>query len=109
MELIDLISLELELKDSSNVELLESFIIRSYNRIRRYLNKKLTDDYIKSNYSDVVIELSIRMYRNRELKNNSKGIKSKTQGQRSVTYENIIEVFDDEIKSMLPPPYVGVM
>lgn len=107
MDLVNAIILELGC-DECELELISHYIKHSCDRIKIYLNKKFTDEFIKKNYSSAVIEICCKMYRNRKIKNNG-GIKSMTQGQRSITYGDIItNLIDDEIKALLPAPFISV-
>lgn len=104
------IELEIDLTDLRYDDLLILLMKRAHRKIIRYLNKEFSYEYIILNYPDAILEITCGLYRNRNRKNNNKeGIKQKTQGSRSVTYSNIEEVMTDEIKDMLPTPYVGVM
>ena len=111
-DLLQEIKLELEI-NSTDLQydgLILLHMERAYRKIIRYLNKEFSYEYIILNYPDAILEITCGLYRNRNRKNNNKeGIRQKTQGSRSVTYSNIEEVMTDEIKDMLPPPYVGVM
>lgn len=104
------LELEIDFTDLRSDDLLLSLITRAYRKIIKYLNKEFSFDHVISHYPDAVLEITCSLYRNRNRKNSNKeGIKQKTQGSRSVTYSDIGDVMTDEIKDMLPLPFVGVM
>lgn len=74
--------------------------------IKHYLNKELTNDYIKTNYK-LAIKRMIYKARNTE-ECRPTGIKSINTGDTATTFDNVIDVLvvDNEIKALLPPPYV---
>lgn len=104
------LELEIDLTDLRYDDLLLLLIKRAHRKIIRYLNKEFNFEHVITKYHDAVLEITCSLYRNRYVKNNNKeGIKQKTQGSRSVTYSDVGDVMTDEIKDMLPPPFVGVM
>ena len=74
--------------------------------IKKYLNKNLTNDYIKKNYGVVVKRMVYKAKDSEESK--PTGIKSITEGDTSITYDNTIDnlIVDNEIRALLPQPYV---
>lgn len=74
--------------------------------IRTYLNKDFSDDYIRKIFKFAMY----RMINKAKQLETSKpvGIKSITEGDVSMSFENTSNVFviDDEIKALLPPPYI---
>lgn len=77
--------------------------------IRNYLNvddSVWTNEYIMENY-DFVIESIIKQAKEiNSIKN--LGVKSKTEGNQSVTFSDNIEAWSitDSIKNLLPKPFV---
>ena len=77
--------------------------------IRNYLNvddSVWTNEYIMENY-DFVIESIIKQAKEiNSIKN--LGVKSKTEGNQSVTFSHNIEAWSitDSIKNLLPKPFV---
>ncbi|WP_242960821.1 hypothetical protein [Clostridium peptidivorans] len=74
--------------------------------IRTYLNKDFSDDYIRKNFKFAMY----RMINKAKQLEGSKptGVKSITEGDVSMTFENASDAFviDDEIKALLPSPYI---
>lgn len=74
--------------------------------IRNYLNKpSLTDENIKSEFplaiKKIVTNISVVDKRN--------GVKSVSQGARSVTYSDSQTYITDDIKLLLPRPFVKML
>lgn len=74
--------------------------------IRNYLNKNLSDQYIKENYTlaiDQLIENANRI-------NSAKlvGVKSMSEGNQSISFDSNIEAWTitADVKSLLPTPYI---
>lgn len=72
--------------------------------IRNYLNVSLTDDEIQEKY-ELAVEQLIRNSVKTEKKKGA-GVKSMTQGQRSITYGDDYEAWTitEDIKLLLPTP-----
>lgn len=84
-------------------EELEGMAIQS---IRTYLNKNLSDDYIKTNYK---YALKRMLYKANEAEVTSvSGVKSIKEGDTTVNFGDRANTFivDSEITALLPPPYV---
>ena len=81
------------------------------NAVRNYLNCDFTDEEIKTKYG-YVIELIKSKNIEKIISNvNSRvGISSKTEGSRSISYNNSTNVtdylVDDVIKNLLPRPFI---
>ncbi|CAI3643157.1 hypothetical protein [Clostridium sp.] len=71
--------------------------------IRNYLNKDFSDQYIKDNFGIAIKVISENV---RNSINLDKNIKSKTQGDRSVTYTDEYKLITPDIAMFLPAPYV---
>ena len=71
-----------------------------FDDIKNYLNRDFDDEFIEEKFEIAVIRLMVK-----KIKQGAAGrqIKSYTQGERSVTYEDSI---DDDIKTILPKPYL---
>lgn len=74
--------------------------------IRNYLNRSLSDQYIKKNYAlaiDQIIENANRI-------NSTKlvGVKSMSEGNQSISFDSNIEAWSitADVKSLLPAQYV---
>ncbi|WP_195251856.1 hypothetical protein [Romboutsia sp. 1001713B170207_170306_H8] len=74
--------------------------------IRNYLNKNLSDEYIKKNYTLAIEQL----IENANKINSSKlvGVKSMSEGNQSVSFDSNIEAWSitADVKALLPTPYV---
>ena len=71
-----------------------------------YLNNSEFDDaYIQENFQDAIISLVCTAYKSKD----EEGVKSKTQGQRSVTFLDSFKADINSIKSLLPMPYAKLM
>lgn len=74
--------------------------------IRNYLNKDFTNEYIKKNYR---LAIKRMVHKSKQFEENKpNGLKSITEGDVSMSFENVIDtlVVDDEIKALLPQPYI---
>ena len=74
--------------------------------IRNYLNKNLSDEYIKKNYALAIEQL----IENANKINSAKliGVKSKSEGNQSISFDSNIEAWaiTSDVKALLPTPYV---
>lgn len=74
--------------------------------IRNYLNKNLSDEYIKKNYTLAIDQL----IENANKINSSKlvGVKSMSEGNQSISFDSNIEAWSMtvDVKALLPTPYV---
>nr|DAP87184.1 MAG TPA: Protein of unknown function (DUF3199) [Caudoviricetes sp.] len=96
------------IKSSEDRALVEFFLDVSIEQINRYLNRGYTAEQLLEKHGSAVILLVNNKYQNR--KNGAdKGIKSKTQGQRSVTYGDNVNEITSEIKALLPLPLIGLL
>lgn len=77
--------------------------------IKNYLNKNFSNDYIKNNFS---LAIKRMVYKAKQV-NDSKpnGIRSITEGDTSISYDNLIDtlIVDNEIKALLPQPYIKML
>lgn len=71
--------------------------------IRNYLNKNFSDQYIKKNFGIAIKVISENIKKSNNL---DKNIKSKSQGDRSVTYNDEYKIITPDIAMFLPAPYV---
>lgn len=71
--------------------------------IKRYLNKNYSDQYIKDNFSIAIKLISENIKKSFSI---NKNIKSETQGNRSVTYADEYQLITNDIKMLLPTPFV---
>lgn len=101
----------LRLNIDMNANKLDIYINRSIYIIKNYLNdENLEDTYILSKYKYAVMELSMRAYKSDTC--NASGVKSMTQGQRSVSYDVGLTnpyMITDDLKALLPPPKVRLL
>ena len=74
--------------------------------IRNYLNKNLSDQYIKRNYALAIDQL----IENANKINSAKliGVKSMSEGNQSISFDSNIEAWSitADVKSLLPTPYI---
>jgi hypothetical protein len=74
--------------------------------IQNYLNKSLSNEYIKNNFS---LAIKRMIYKAKQF-NDSKpsGVRSITEGDTSVSFDSVINtlVVDGEVKALLPAPYI---
>lgn len=76
--------------------------------IRNYLNKNLSDKYIKKNYALAIDQLieNANMLNSRKLV----GVKSMSEGNQSISFDSNIEAWSvtADVKALLPVPYVSM-
>lgn len=74
--------------------------------IRNYLNKNLSDQYIKENYVLAIDQL----IENANKINSAKlvGVKSMSEGNQSISFDSNIEAWSmtADVKALLPTPYI---
>lgn len=71
--------------------------------IRTYLNKNFSDKYIKDNFGIAIKVVSENIKKSSNL---DKNIKSKSQGDRSVTYTDEYKLITQDVAIFLPTPYI---
>ena len=75
----------------------------AFDDIRVYLNREnFSDDFIANHFESAVVRLMVKKIKGNSMEGR---IQSYTQGSKSVTYATATEV-DDDIKKMLPRPYI---
>ncbi len=74
--------------------------------IRNYLNRDLSDIYIKKNYSLAIDQLIENASKINSAK--SVGVKSMSEGNQSISFDSNIEAWTitPDVKVLLPTPYV---
>ena len=74
--------------------------------IKNYLNRNLSDEYIKKNYALAIDQLIENANKLNSTK--SVGIKSKSEGNQSITFDSDIKAWTitDDVKTLLPARYV---
>lgn len=76
--------------------------------IRNYLNKNLSDQYIKKNYALAIDQLieNANMLNSRKLV----GVKSMSEGNQSISFNSNIEAWSvtADVKALLPVPYISM-
>lgn len=74
--------------------------------IRNYLNRNLSDEYIKKNYTLAIDQL----IENTNKINSAKlvGVKSMSEGNQSVSFDSNIEAWSitADVKALLPTPFI---
>lgn len=78
----------------------------SMQAIRTYLNKNFSDDYIRKNFKYAIKRMLYKA--NNIEENSSNGVKSIKEGDTSINFGDDANTFtvDDEIKALLPAPYI---
>lgn len=74
--------------------------------IRNYLNKNLSDEYIRKNYALAIDQLIENANRINSIK--SVGVKSMSEGNQSITFDSNIEAWTvtSDVMALLPAQYV---
>lgn len=76
--------------------------------IRNYLNKNLSDQYIKKNYVLAIEQLieNANMLNSRKLV----GVKSMSEGNQSISFDSNVEAWSitTDVKALLPVPYISM-
>lgn len=72
--------------------------------IRNYLNKDLTDDDILTNYDLAVDQLINNATKLQSIK--TPGVKSMSEGNQSINFDSNPWTITDDVKALLPTPYV---
>lgn len=92
--------------DSSKDELLIIYIKRAIYTIKNYLNKEcITDEEIELLHGEAIISLVVDGHKS--VTGGTDGIKSMSQGSRSVTYKDDVSfTINDSVKALLPNPYI---
>lgn len=104
--MIDSIKALLSIKDNSQDDLITLYINRAISVIINYINNEKYDkEYVTEHFEEAIICLVENAYK--ENTSSAKGIKSQSQGARSITYadEKGFTITDD-IKSLLPTPFI---
>lgn len=74
--------------------------------IRNYLNKNLSDSYIKKNYALAIDQL----IENANKINSTKlvGVSSMSEGNQSISFNSNVEAWSitEDVKALLPTPYI---
>ncbi|NFI57417.1 hypothetical protein FDA48_13840 [Clostridium botulinum] len=71
--------------------------------IRNYLNKDFTDNQIRKKFGIVIKLISENIQQSKGI---NKNVKSKTQGDRSITYTDEYKLITPDIAMYLPTQYV---
>ena len=90
--------LGIDLADTSKNDVLNHFIGLAQKMVLSYCNC----EYISSEYDEAIAELAVYLYKNKD----GTGYKQKTEGERSVTYQD--GAIPEYIKSTLPLPKIKV-
>ncbi|MBY6878676.1 head-tail connector protein [Clostridium botulinum] len=72
--------------------------------IRNYLNNDLEDDYILENYDLAVDQLVNNATKLENIK--TPGVKSMSEGNQSVSFDSNPWTITEDVKALLPIPYV---
>lgn len=93
---------------------LELLIKRAVNQINNYLNKNFSESDSIKNFKYAIEQIVLDTYLYQQSKQYKDGVVRITEGERSIEYntQSVVTgriVFTDEVKSMLPTPYVRLM
>ena len=93
---------------------LELLIKRAINQINNYLNKEFNESDAIKNFKYAIEQIVLDTYLYQQSKQYKDGIVRITEGERSIEYntQSVVTgkiVFTNEVKSMLPTPYVRLM
>ncbi|MGV1105808.1 phage head-tail connector protein [Clostridium perfringens] len=92
---------------------LELLIKRAINQINNYLNKNFNESDSIKNFKYAIEQIVLDTYLYQQSKQYKDGIVRITEGERSVEYKSTSStgrvIFTDEVKAMLPTPYVRLM
>ena len=93
-------------KDESIYPVLTILKNRAITLVKSYLNSSTYDStYIEANFADAIIELVYNTYTDKGKSN----IQSETQGSRSITYKTGTVAINDDVKKLLPNPFVRMV
>ncbi|MCR6516323.1 MAG: hypothetical protein ACRC1T_16945 [Clostridium chrysemydis] len=109
-EIIKEILLEVPGEDDNKVQRL---INKSIVQIRLYLNKNFSNEYIVKSFKYAIEQIVIDTLIYQKTDQYKSNISKIQQGARSIEYKSLSEngrvIFSEEVKSMLPTPYVTLM
>lgn len=92
---------------------LELLIKRAINQINNYLNKNFNESDSIKNFKYAIEQIVLDTYLYQQSKQYKDGIVRITEGERSIEYKSTSStgrvIFTDEVKAMLPTPYVRLM
>ena len=92
--------------DESKYPLLTILKNRAITLVKNYLNSSVYDSvYIEDNFSDAIIELVCNAYMDKGKSN----VQAESQGSRSITYKSGTVAINDDVKKLLPTPYVRMI
>lgn len=94
--------------DTTKDSKLKIYISTAEKMVIKYLNNDSIDnDYVEENFPEVVILMVSSAYEYQKA-NINRNVKSESQGDRSKTYidNNSAFAITDEIKALLPMPYI---
>ena len=92
---------------------LELLIKRAINQINNYLNKNFNESDSIKNFKYAIEQIVLDTYLHQQSKQYKDGVVRITEGERSIEYKSTSStgrvIFTDEVKAMLPTPYVRLM
>ncbi|MDU7067139.1 MAG: hypothetical protein E6343_04090 [Clostridium perfringens] len=92
---------------------LELLIKRAINQINNYLNKEFSESDSIKNFKYAIEQIVLDTYLYQQSKQYKDGVVRITEGERSIEYKSTSSkgrvIFTDEVKAMLPNPYVRLM
>lgn len=100
--MIDIIK---KLSGEQDETIIQFHIKKACMSIRNYLNKTLEDAEIIASFESAVIQAVVNSITNMQNKN----VKSMTQGQRALTFSDNILSLGQDVKDLLPKPYMRLL
>lgn len=93
---------------------LELLIKRAINQINNYLNKEFSENDAIKNFKYAIEQIVLDTYNYQNSRQFKEGILKMSEGDKSIEYNTQSVVtgriaFTNEVKSMLPTPYVRLM
>lgn len=97
----------------AQISKLELLIKRAINQINNYLNKNFNESDSIKNFKYAIEQIVLDTYLYQQSKQYKDGIVRITEGERSIEYKSTSStgrvIFTDEVKAMLPTPYIRLM
>lgn len=101
--------LKIDLPEVNNKKL-TLLINKAINQIKKYLNKNFTDSEVIKNFKYAIEQIVLDTYLYQQSKKFKDGVVKVSEGEKSIEFSSIERIiFTDEVKSMLPTPYVRLM
>lgn len=97
----------------ANPKKIELLIKKAVFQIKTYLNKDFSDNQVIDTFKFAVEQIVLDTYAYQNSEQFKKNISKMQQGARTIEYKTLSSngriIFSDEVKAMLPLPYIGLM